>query len=42
MNEVPTPHEEGLKKVTIASMSGVPKFNTFRMKGVVQGQKIQY
>jgi hypothetical protein len=36
--EVLSHQEEGLKKVTIASMSGVPKFNTFRMKGVVQGQ----
>jgi hypothetical protein len=38
-DEMPSHHEEGLKKVTIASMSGVPKFNTFRMKGVVQGQR---
>jgi hypothetical protein len=37
--EVLSPHEEGLKKVAIASMSRVPKFNTFRMKGVVQGQR---
>jgi hypothetical protein len=29
----------GLKKVTIASMSGVPKFNTFQTKGVVEGQR---
>jgi hypothetical protein len=28
------------KKVTIASISGVPKFNTFRMRGVLQGQKV--
>ena len=28
------------KKVTIASISGVPKFNTFRMSGVLQGQKV--
>jgi hypothetical protein len=28
------------KKVTIASISGVPKFNTFRMRGVHQGQKV--
>ena len=27
------------KKVTIASISGVPKFNTFRMRGMLQGQK---
>jgi hypothetical protein len=32
-------HDGRLKKVTISSMSGVPKFNTFRMKGVVQGQR---
>ena len=25
------------KKVTIASISGVPKFNTFRTRGVLQG-----
>jgi hypothetical protein len=28
------------KKVTIASISGVPKFNTFGMRGVLQGQKV--
>jgi hypothetical protein len=28
------------EKVTIASISGVPKFNTFRMRGVLQGQKV--
>jgi hypothetical protein len=28
------------KKVTIASISGVPKFNPFKMRGVLQGQKI--
>jgi hypothetical protein len=32
-------HDSGLKKVTIASMSGVLKFNTFMMKGFVQGQR---
>jgi hypothetical protein len=37
-DEVPLHHDAELKKVTIASMSGVPKFNTFQMKGVVQGQ----
>jgi hypothetical protein len=26
--------------VTLASISGVPKFNTFRMRGVLQGKKI--
>jgi hypothetical protein len=30
----------GDKKVTIASISGVPKFNTFRMRGVLQGHKV--
>jgi hypothetical protein len=38
-NEASLPPDVELKKVTIASMSGVPKFNTFRMKGVVQGQR---
>jgi hypothetical protein len=38
-NEASLPPDVGLKKVTIASMSGVPKFNTFRIKGVVQGQR---
>jgi hypothetical protein len=28
------------KKVTISSINGVPKFNTFRMRGVLQGQKV--
>jgi hypothetical protein len=27
------------EKVTIASISGVPKFNTFKMRGVLQGKK---
>jgi hypothetical protein len=27
-------------KVTLASINGVPKFNTFRMRGVLQGQKV--
>jgi hypothetical protein len=26
--------------VTLASINGVPKFNTFRMSGVLQGQKV--
>jgi hypothetical protein len=30
--------EKGHKKIIIASMSGISKFNTFRIKGVVQGQ----
>jgi hypothetical protein len=33
------PPDVGLKKVTLASMSGVPKFNTFRIMGVVQRQR---
>jgi hypothetical protein len=37
--ETPIPPEKGHKKITIASMSGVPKFNTFKIKGVVQGQR---
>jgi hypothetical protein len=28
------------EKATLASISGVPKFNTFRMRGVLQGQKV--
>jgi hypothetical protein len=28
------------EKATLASISGVPKYNTFRMRGVLQGQKI--
>ena len=32
-------HDSGLNKVTISSMSGVPKFNTFQMKGVFQGKR---
>ena len=31
-------HSAGIKKATIASISGVPRFNTFQIKGVVQGQ----
>jgi len=38
-HETPIPPEIGYKKVTIASMSGVSKFNTFRIKGVVQGKR---
>ena len=30
----------GIKKAVIASISGVPKFNTFRMRGVLQGQRV--
>jgi len=28
------------EKVTLASISRVPKFNTFRMRGVLQGQRV--
>jgi hypothetical protein len=31
--EGPTHHSEVIKKAMIASISGVPMFNTFRMKG---------
>jgi hypothetical protein len=31
-------HATWIKKATIVPISGVPKFNTFRMKGVVHGQ----
>jgi hypothetical protein len=29
----------GEKKITIASINGVPKYNTLRMRGVLQGQR---
>jgi hypothetical protein len=28
------------EKATLASISGVPKFNTFKMRGVLQGQRV--
>jgi hypothetical protein len=28
------------EKATLASISGVPKFNTFRMRGVLQGKRV--
>jgi hypothetical protein len=28
------------EKATLTSISGVPKFNTFRMRGVLQGQRV--
>jgi hypothetical protein len=28
------------EKITLASISGVPKFNTFMMRGVLQGHKV--
>jgi hypothetical protein len=30
------------EKVTIASISGVPKYNTFRMRGVLHGQEVLF
>jgi hypothetical protein len=30
----------GDKKITIASINGVPKYSTFRMRGVLQGQRV--
>jgi hypothetical protein len=35
--EVPELDCEAGEKATLASISGVPKFNTFRMRGVLQG-----
>jgi hypothetical protein len=32
----------GEEKATLASISGVPKYNTFRMRGVLQGQKVRF
>jgi len=32
--------QAGIKKVFIASISGVPKFITFKMRGVLQGQRV--
>jgi len=29
--------QAGDKNITIASISGVPKYNTFKMRGVLQG-----
>jgi hypothetical protein len=34
--EVPPHHDAGVKKVPLASISGVPTFNTFQMKGFLQ------
>jgi hypothetical protein len=28
------------ERATMASISGVPKYNTFRMRGVLQGKKV--
>ena len=35
--EVPELECAAGEKATLASISGVPKFNTFRMRGVLQG-----
>jgi hypothetical protein len=32
--------QAGDKTITIASISGVPKYNTFRMRGVLQGKRV--
>jgi hypothetical protein len=32
--------QEGFKKVTIATLSGVPRYYTFKIKGVFQGQGV--
>jgi hypothetical protein len=38
--EVPELDYVAGEKATLASISGVPKFNTFRMRGVLQGQRV--
>jgi hypothetical protein len=38
--EVPEIECAAGEKATLASISGVPKFNTFRMRGVLQGQRV--
>jgi hypothetical protein len=39
--EEPTGHDSTTEeRDTLASISGVPKYNTFRMRGVLQGQKV--
>jgi hypothetical protein len=41
VEEVVTEQDNAAKrKATLASISGVPKFNTFRMRGVFQGKKV--
>jgi hypothetical protein len=38
--EIPELDSAAGEKATLASISGVPKFNTFRMRGVLQGQRV--
>jgi transposase InsO family protein len=39
--EEATGHDSAMEeRATLASISGVPKYNTFRMRGVLQGQKV--
>jgi hypothetical protein len=38
--EVPELDRAAGEKATLASISRVPKFNTFRMRGVLQGQRV--
>ena len=40
-DEEATGHDSTTKeRAALASISGVPKYNTFRMRGVLQGQKV--
>jgi hypothetical protein len=32
--------QEGVKKVTIATLSGVPIYYTFKIKGILRGQRV--
>jgi hypothetical protein len=32
--------QEGVKKVTISTLSRVPKYYTFRVRGILQGQRV--
>jgi hypothetical protein len=38
--EIPGQDNTVKEKATLASINGVPKYNTFRMRGVLQGQKV--
>jgi hypothetical protein len=39
--EEATGHDSTIKeRATLASINGVPKYNTFRMRGVLQGKKV--
>jgi hypothetical protein len=39
--EEATGHESATEeRATLASISGVPKYNTFRMRGVLKGKKV--